>query len=73
MGGYKEMGGKKEMGGEIGSAPAGSGSSLDSNAAHLSKIQNGRHKQRSGQHTLARQKNIKKRNKIVGIDIEKRA
>ena len=23
---------------------------------HLSKIQNGRHKQRSGQHTLARQK-----------------
>jgi hypothetical protein len=26
----------------------------------LPKIQNGRHKQRSGQHTLARQKNIKK-------------
>ena len=26
---------------------------------HLLKIQNGRHKQRSGQHTLARQKNKK--------------
>jgi hypothetical protein len=28
---------------------------------HLSKIQNGRHKQRSGQHTLAHQKNIQKK------------
>ncbi len=28
---------------------------------HLSKIQNVRHQQRSGQHTLARQKNIQKR------------
>jgi hypothetical protein len=27
---------------------------------HFSKIQNGRHKQRSSQHTLARQKNIQK-------------
>ncbi len=28
---------------------------------HLSKIQNGRHKQRSGQHTLTHQKNIQKK------------
>jgi hypothetical protein len=30
---------------------------------HLSKIQNGRHKQRSGQNTLARQKILEKRKK----------
>jgi hypothetical protein len=28
---------------------------------HLSKIQNGRHKQRSGQHTLARDKIVRKK------------
>jgi hypothetical protein len=40
-----------------------SGSSLGSNldSRHLSKILNGRHKQRSGQHSLTRQKNIYKK------------
>ncbi len=44
--------------GQVGSAPACYGNSLGSNP-DLSKIQKGRHKQRSGQHTLARKKNIK--------------
>jgi hypothetical protein len=47
----REMGGKVR---EIGSAHACFGNSLGSKFKHLSKIQNGRHKQRSGQHTLAR-------------------
>jgi hypothetical protein len=34
---------------------------------HLSKIQNGRHKQRSGQHTLARPKNIHKKHKWLDV------
>ncbi len=42
------------MSGLNGSAPPCYGSSLGSNPDTLSKIQNGRHKQRSGQHTLAR-------------------
>jgi hypothetical protein len=33
---------------------------------HLSKKQNGRHKQRSGRHPLARQKNIQKRPEAAG-------
>ena len=39
------------------------GSFLGSNpdSRHLSKIQNGRHKQRSGQHSLVRQNNIQKK------------
>jgi len=46
------------------SAPAIYGSSLGSNPDTLSKIQNGRHKQRSGQRTLTRQKNIHKKTKL---------
>jgi hypothetical protein len=34
---------------------------------HLSKLQNGRNRQRSGQHTLARQKYIKSSNISVGV------
>ncbi len=34
---------------------------------HLSKIQNGRHKQRRGQYTLARQNNLKKYIEVLGI------
>jgi hypothetical protein len=33
----------------------------------LSKLQNGRHKQRSGEHTLARQENRQKKNINTGI------
>ncbi len=44
------------------------GSSQGSNPDTLSKIQNGRHKQRSGQHTQARQKNIQKK-----LNYQKRA
>ncbi len=36
---------------ELVARPACYGSSLDLNPDHLSKIQNGQHKQRSGQHT----------------------
>jgi hypothetical protein len=46
------------MGGYVGMAPACYGSSLDFEFRHLSNIQIGRHKQRTGQHTQARQKNI---------------
>ncbi len=34
---------------------------------HLSKMQNGRHNQRSGQHTLAHHKNKVKKLKIKGL------
>jgi hypothetical protein len=46
---------RRSMGGYVGSPPACFGSSLGSNPDISQKIQNGRHKQRSGQHTLARQ------------------
>ena len=56
-----EMGGiVTETGGDVGSAPAGYGSTLGSNPDISRKYKNGRHKQRSSQHTLARQKNIQK-------------
>ncbi len=46
------------MGGSIGSAPACFLQQLSEfEFRHLSKKQNGQHKQRSGQHPLARQKN----------------
>jgi hypothetical protein len=58
MDGYvREMGGYvREMGGLVGIAPACYDSSLSSNPDISQKIQNGRHKQRNGQHTLASQK-----------------
>jgi hypothetical protein len=50
------------MGGQVGSALACYGSFLSSKfeSRHLLKIENGRHKQRSIQHTLARQIKILK-------------
>ncbi len=49
----------------VDSAPACYGSSFVFESRHLSKIQNGRHKQRSGQggkHTLSRKKMHKEKN-----------
>jgi hypothetical protein len=54
-----------EVGGKVGSKPACNGGSLGSNP-DISKKINGQHKQRNGQHILARQKNIQKRNFVVG-------
>ncbi len=50
------------MGGQVGSAPACYGSLLGTNPEVYQKYKNGRHKQRSDHHTLARQKNNLKNN-----------
>ncbi len=42
-------------------------STLGSNPDIPQKIINGRHKQRSGRHTLARQKKIKKKKKLLTV------
>jgi Ni,Fe-hydrogenase I large subunit len=49
------------MGGQVGSTPACYGRSLGSNPNISQKYKMGKHKQRSGQHILARQKNIRKK------------
>jgi hypothetical protein len=49
------------MGGQVGSAPACYGSFLGFKSKHFSKIQNGRHKQRNGQHTPAVKKEIREK------------
>ncbi len=52
-----------------GSAPACYGSFLGSNPDISQKIQNRQHKQRSGQHTLSRQKNIQKNQYCDQLDL----